>query len=68
MRGAERSQHRFYVADNASGSFESLPDGAYRVQYAVGDDLAEGCLTFVTHLFCDTVHRDRQIQDNARAV
>jgi DnaJ domain len=37
----------FYVAKGSVASFDNLPDGIYRFQYAFGDDLRADCRNFV---------------------
>jgi hypothetical protein len=37
-----------YMVGNASAMLENLPDGYYVVQYAFGDKLANGCVSFVS--------------------
>ena len=37
----------FYVSNQESGSFKSLPNGTYKIQYALGDDLGQDCLSFI---------------------
>jgi hypothetical protein len=36
----------FYVSNNAMAEFRGIPDGSYRIQYAVGDALRSDCRTF----------------------
>jgi len=37
----------FFVADKAAAGFERIPDGTYRVQYALGKTLDRGCTAFL---------------------
>lgn len=36
----------FYVGDNATAEYRGIPDGSYRIQYAVGDVLRSDCKSF----------------------
>jgi hypothetical protein len=36
----------FFVAKGSAASFSDLPDGAYKIQYAFGDNLGRDCRTF----------------------
>lgn len=36
----------FYVSNNATAEFRGIPDGSYRIQYAVGDMLRADCRSF----------------------
>lgn len=37
----------FFVQSNSSASYNNIPDGTYRIQYAIGDDLRADCKSFV---------------------
>jgi hypothetical protein len=37
----------FFVANNAAATFDRIPDGTYRVQYALGKKLVRDCGSFL---------------------
>lgn len=44
---AGRLLFAFFVKTNSSASYTNIPDGAYRIQYAIGDDLHVDCKSFI---------------------
>jgi hypothetical protein len=38
----------FFVKSNSSASYTNIPDGRYRIQYAIGADLRADCKSFIT--------------------
>jgi hypothetical protein len=55
VRDAASSSLRvsFFVGRNQKAVFEDLPDGAYIIQYAFGDALAQDCKSFITVFSAD---------------
>ena len=43
----DKSLASFFVTRGQSASLKSIPDGEYKVQYAIGDKLAADCRTFI---------------------
>ncbi|RWC75336.1 MAG: J domain-containing protein [Mesorhizobium sp.] len=43
---SNRTVASFYISDNATAEYRSIPDGRYRIQYAVGDLLRSDCRSF----------------------
>ncbi|MEI9407652.1 J domain-containing protein [Mesorhizobium salmacidum] len=43
---SNRTIASFYISDNAAAEYPGIPDGSYRIQYAVGDELRSDCRSF----------------------